>query len=127
MIIKIILFMLCGVGITNLVVNATILDFLRKFLISLPKKIQKYFKILSTLNCKRMQNFIKKLLDCMMCSGFWVGLFISIFFGINPIVGAIIISLLGDFYNKISDTLNAVYDYCVVNAEENDEEDGESN
>lgn len=74
------LFILSGVGITNLVVNATILDAPRNYMGS-------------------KSNLIKKLLSCMMCSGFWVGVVLSFLFNINPVVAGAIISLLS---NKFS-------------------------
>lgn len=69
------LFILAGIGITNLVVNATILDNLRDFVI-------------------QRSNFFGKLLTCMMCSGFWVGLLLGPVFSINMIVAGATISLL---------------------------------
>lgn len=75
-IINFLLFILAGVGITNLVVNATILDSPRDYM-------------------SNKHPLIKKLLSCMTCSGFWVGIGISFLFNINPIVAGATISLLG--------------------------------
>ena len=74
--INFLLFILAGVGITNLVVNATILDYPRDFV-------------------TKNSEFLEKLLSCMMCSGFWVGVILSIFTPeINIVYGGAIISLL---------------------------------
>jgi hypothetical protein len=69
------LFILGGIGITNLVVNASILDIPRSFVIN-------------------SSDFFGKLITCMMCFGFWVGFFLAIFFGFNPILAGATISLL---------------------------------
>jgi hypothetical protein len=79
-IINFLLFVLSGVGITNLIVNATILDNLRNYLSS-------------------KSAFLSKLLSCMMCSGFWVGFGLSIVFGLHPIVAGPIISLLSNVFS----------------------------
>jgi hypothetical protein len=78
--INFLLFILAGVGITNLVVNASILEGIRDYLGS-------------------KSSFLDKLLSCMMCSGFWVGIGISFLFNINPIVAAATISLLSNKYS----------------------------
>lgn len=78
--INFLLFILSGVGITNLVVNATIFEAPRDYMGS-------------------KSQFLKKLMSCMMCSGFWVGIGISYFFNINPIIAGATISLLS---NKFS-------------------------
>ena len=69
------LFILGGVGITNLVVNASILDNPREIIV-------------------KYSDFFGKLVTCMMCSGFWVGLFTGLFMGLNPVLAGATISLL---------------------------------
>lgn len=69
------LFILAGIGITNIVVNASILDNPRDFII-------------------HQSDFFGKLVTCMMCSGFWVGCILGVFSGINPIYAGATISLL---------------------------------
>jgi len=69
------LFILAGVGITNLVVNATILDNPRDFII-------------------KHSPFLGKLITCMMCSGFWIGFLIGPFFNIGLLWAGPAISLL---------------------------------
>ena len=78
--INFLLFILTGVGITNLVVNASILEGIREYMGS-------------------KSALLNKLLSCMMCSGFWVGIGVSFLFNINPIIAAATISLLS---NKFS-------------------------
>jgi len=56
-IITLILFILIGTGITNIVVNSTILDSLRDFIVSKAKGLSKPFGEL-----------VETLLSCMMCA-----------------------------------------------------------
>lgn len=83
------LFILSGVGITNLVVNATILEYPRDFM-------------------SRYSNFLGKLTSCMMCSGFWVGVLISYLFNINPIVAGATISLLSHKFSYFKDYIELI-------------------
>jgi hypothetical protein len=80
-------YILSGIGITNLIVNASILE-----------KTRNYVSAISPL--------LKEMLECMMCTGFWVGLFIGLFFSINPIFGGAIISLLSYSYGSLMDYLH---------------------
>nr|BDD46171.1 hypothetical protein 9 [bacterium] len=86
-IITLALFILVGTGITNLVVNSTILDSLRDLI------IRKAYQTKDSLG-----ELVEKLLSCMMCSGFWLGMLVSLFFPINFIAAGIIISLTSHFY-----------------------------
>jgi hypothetical protein len=88
------LFLFVGVGITNIVVNASILDYPRDFIIE-------------------RSSFFGKLVTCMLCSGFWVGMILWIFnpyifltYGIlAPISAGATISLSSSFYDIITDYL----------------------
>jgi hypothetical protein len=101
--VNLLLFILVGVGITNLVVSASILDNLRDFVIS-------------------KSEFLEKLLTCMMCSGFWVGCFISIFEpNIGIIAGGSIVSLTSYIIGTILDLFNVLI--AVKSMELEDEED----
>ena len=80
----VIIFVLSGIGITNLLVNASILDTPRYYLSS--KSV-----------------LVEKLLSCMMCLGFWVGFIFAIPFGLNPIMFGATISLLSNFYSLIAE------------------------
>jgi hypothetical protein len=78
-IVNFLLFLIAGVGITNLVVNASILDIPRDFII-------------------KEEPLLGKLVTCMMCSGFWIGLLMGIFSGVNPIYAGAAISVLSYTY-----------------------------
>lgn len=88
------IFALAGIGITNIIVNASILDIPRDFL-------------------SDKSEFAEKLLSCMLCSGFWVGILLWSFmpgqfdfFGIiAPVCSGAIISLLSSFYDIFTDYL----------------------
>lgn len=88
------MFLLAGVGITNIVVNASILEPLRDFIIS-------------------KSTFFGKLISCMLCTGFWVGIFLWIFgpslfsgfFIIAPICAGATISVASSFYDILTDYL----------------------
>jgi hypothetical protein len=88
-IINFLLFLLSGVGITNLVVNASIFDKIRNFITA-------------------KSGFFGKLISCMMCSGFWVGLILSFIFGIHPVVAGATISLLAYKLGYIIDYLDMI-------------------
>jgi hypothetical protein len=94
--INLILFILIGVGITNLAVNASILDIPRDFVINKTMET-KYF------------SWVEKLISCMMCSGFWVGFLMSIDSSLlvnNPIYGGAIISVCSYLFGSIVDNLD---------------------
>lgn len=67
------LFLFAGIGITNLAVNASILDIPRDFVSS-------------------YSTFFEELIACMMCSGFWVGFLMGAAGGMNPLYSGAIIS-----------------------------------
>jgi len=86
------LFIFSGVGITNLVVNASLLDNPRDFITS-------------------KSEFLGGLVSCMMCSGFWVGFFMGIFSWENPVyTGATIsvVSFLFSYYIEYVELLIAL-------------------
>jgi len=78
------LFILAGIGITNLAVNASILDNPRDFVI-------------------KRSEFLGKLLACMMCSGFWTGFIMGLFGGVNPLYSGAAISLLSFTFGYITE------------------------
>lgn len=82
------LFLLAGIGITNILVNATILDNPRNFIVQNSK-------------------FFGKLISCMMCTGFWIGFVLGIHAGLNPIY-------MGGAVSLLSYTLNEVMEYLQV-------------
>jgi hypothetical protein len=101
--VNLLLFILVGVGITNLVVSASILDNLRDFVIN-------------------KSDFFGKLVTCMMCSGFWIGCFISIFEpSIGLIAGGAIISLTSYLTGTILDLLNILIAVKSIDLEDEEE------
>lgn len=86
-----IIILLTGVGLTNLLVNASILNKPRNFL--------------------RKAKLIDELFSCMMCSGFWVGLFLSILFGINILVGSCTVSLFSFLFDYTTDLFESLISY----------------
>jgi len=93
---NLILFIIIGLGITNLVVNATVLDNPRDYIINFSQNYR-YFK------------WISSLITCMMCSGFWVGFFMSLDSSISitsPIYGGAIISVCSYIFGSMMDYLD---------------------
>jgi hypothetical protein len=88
------MFLFAGIGITNIVVNASLLDFPRDFIIE-------------------HSSFFGKLVTCMLCTGFWVGILLWVFapatfgmFGIlAPLCAGATISLFSSFYDIVTDYL----------------------
>lgn len=109
--VTLILFILIGTGITNLVVNSTILDNLRDFIIDKAKFLG-----------DSLGGLVETLLSCMMCSGFWIGLIVSLFFPIGFFAGAVIVSLTSHFYGSIIGGLEGLSEFAesltVESAEE---------
>lgn len=83
------LFLLAGIGITNIIVNATILDNPRNFVI-------------------KNSRILGKLITCMMCTGFWVGFFLGIHAGLNPIYMGGAVSLLSYILNEFIEYLQVL-------------------
>ena len=89
-----ILFLLIGVGITNIVVNASILEPFRDFI-------------------TKKSTLFGKLISCMLCTGFWVGILLWLvdpkifesFSMLAPICAGAVISLLSSFYDILTDYL----------------------
>ncbi len=93
------LFIIIGVGITNLAVNASILDNPRNFVIEWASNTEGF-------------SWVAKLISCMMCSGFWVGFFLTIHFwfsdgiSFNPVYGGAIVSLFSYAFGSMMDYLD---------------------
>lgn len=68
---NLIVFILSGYGFSNIIANSDISE---------------------RVKIKIKNDFLRDLLDCIMCTGFWVGLILGAFFGFNPLVGAMVIS-----------------------------------
>lgn len=100
--INFLLFILSGVGITNLVVNATILDNPRDFM-------------------SNRSTVLKKLLSCMMCSGFWVGMGLGFVFNISPVISGAIISLISHKFSYFKEYIELVIALKAKQLESDDE------
>ena len=106
---EILIFSLIGWSITSVVVNGSIFDPLRNYLLI-------------------KSPFFGKLISCMQCSGFWVGIFLGLLsiFGIiyHPLSSLFILSNAGSkflmvltygfFISGISVILNAVLVYLLT-------------
>ena len=68
--------------------------------------------------------FLGKLINCTMCSGFWVGLIASMFSDINPLWAASISSLFSWSISSIVEAFSAIgfyFDAMLEDGDENDE------
>ena len=97
--ITLILFIMIGTGITNIVVNSTVLDNLRDFVIIKARSFE-----------ESLGEMVESLLSCMMCSGFWIGMIVSLFFPINLLAAAAVISLTSHFYGSLIGGLEGLSD-----------------
>jgi hypothetical protein len=87
--VSLILFILIGIGITNIVVNASILDRIRDMLTS-------------------QSEFLEGLLGCMLCSGFWIGALLSFGYeSIGIIAGGAVISLTSYAFGSLMEYVHA--------------------
>lgn len=55
--------------------------------------------------------FLEKLLSCTMCTGFWVGGVASIWFEINPLLAASMVSLVSWATSSMVETFNVISVY----------------
>lgn len=98
------LFLFASVGISNIIVNSYIFEGLRETILL-------------------KNDFFGKMINCMLCTGFWIGIILwtanpIIFsqFGIlAPIAAGAISSLASSFYDIVTD-------YLIVEVEHTDEE-----
>lgn len=87
---QLLIFILVSVSATNILVNSELFDSIRE-----------------KIGAKSL--YLQKLLSCMMCLGFWVGIICMYFFpivGINLIAGGLISSICSYSYAMIIDYLN---------------------
>ncbi len=52
--------------------------------------------------------WLEKLINCSMCTGVWVGALLSLYFDINPIIGASIASVTSWSIHNIVDAANSI-------------------
>lgn len=103
--VELILFILIGTGITNIVVNASILDKVREML-------------------SEQSEFLEGLLECMLCSGFWVGAILSIGYAeVGFIAGGAIISLMSYTFGSLMDYIHTSVSVFEAQIEQTDVEE----
>ena len=91
---NLLLFILFSVGLTNIVVNASILENIRE-------------------RIEGENETFGKLTRCMLCTGFWVGLLSAPIFDYNLLIGAAIASLFSDLYSSAIEVMDT---YVLNNA-----------
>lgn len=104
--IKILLILFVAVGITNLVVNASVLESVRNFI-------------------AKRSNLLGMLVNCMLCSGFWVGVILGLWISENPLYFGALVSLMAHFYGILVDYLSMKSAYYGSKIEEHEVEDDE--
>lgn len=103
--VTLILFILIGTGITNIVVNASILNGIRDMLTN-------------------KSDFMSGLLSCMLCSGFWVGVLLSVgYTDIGLIAGGAVVSLMSYAFSSAAEYLHAATSVKEAQIEYIDEEE----
>lgn len=103
---ELLIFLFGCTGLTIIIVMSYILEPIRDFLSS------------------KSKNF-EKLINCTMCTGFWVGLISSYWIDINPIFAASMVSLFSWTISTIVDSFNTINIYFDSLLDENEEENGE--
>lgn len=101
------LFLLAGVGMTNLLVNSSIFAGLRDII----SKI----------------GFLGALISCMTCTGFWVGMSIAFMTGFNPLLAGAAISCLSYLFEVVTEFLDAMtvaYSNMAESIYNEDEDEG---
>lgn len=96
---ELLIFCLSSAGITLIIVASDIMAPLRSFL--------------------SRSLWLEKLLNCSMCTGVWVGAFLSLYFDINPVIGASIASVVSWSVHNIVDAANSI----AANLDNPDEEE----
>lgn len=101
--VEFLMFLLTSAGATAGIVGSSLLEPVRAFIFA-------------------RSSFLEDLLSCAMCTGLWVGIFFSFFFGVNPIYGGFISSLFSWMVYSFVGMTNAVSFYfeniIVVEEEE---------
>lgn len=97
------LLILIGVGITNLVVNAGLLEGFRNLI-------------------SKRSSFFGELINCMLCSGFWVGFILGCYENVFPIYLGAAVSLFSFMLSRILDYVDLLIAIKATELEgENDE------
>lgn len=95
-------FILGCTGITVILVLSSLLEPVREFISS-------------------KSNLLNKLINCTMCTGFWVGAVCSIWFDINPVFAGAASALLSWSVSSIVETFNTVSLYLDAHLEDGEE------
>ena len=66
-------------------------------------------------------DFARELLSCPMCTGFWVGLFLSYPMGMNPLFGSFIASVVSWAVYSFVDAMDSVASYFDTNPDSGEE------
>jgi hypothetical protein len=86
--VDLLMFCLSSAGITMIIVASDIAEPIRTFL--------------------SKSRWLESLLSCSMCTGVWVGAFLSLYFGINPVIGAAIASVVSWSIHNIVDAADSI-------------------
>ncbi len=100
--VELLTFLITAGGITSMLVGASILSSPREWISS-------------------KSNFFRGLLSCPMCTGFWVGLFLSILIPVNPIFGAFMSSVFSWAVYSFVDATESVASYFDTSYSEGEE------
>ena len=85
--------LLASVGMTNIIVNASIFDKERNYIFS------------------HTSDRVRSLLSCMLCTGFWSGMLFGIALNIDPIMFALSTSALSEVYGTLISFVNNYNEY----------------
>lgn len=104
--VELLMFLLTSAGLTAGIVGSSLLEPVRSAIFS-------------------RSNFLKELLSCPMCTGLWVGFFLSIYFGINFGVAGFMSSVFSWIVYSFVDMTNAISFYFETLVEEEEQEQDE--
>lgn len=86
---NLLLFIMTSVGITNIIVNGSIFEPIRQFI-------------------ENKSSFLGDMLQCPMCTGFWVGMAASFWFSIPVLIAAALTSLFSHVFNSVIDLIDVL-------------------
>ncbi len=100
--VDLLIFTLGCAGVTIIIVSSVVMEPVRSFV-------------------EKKSASLGKLINCSMCSGFWVGLIASFFYEINPLWGAAISSLASWSISSLVEMMISIGFYFDQNLEDGDE------
>tara|TARA_B100001094_G_scaffold331004_1_gene397877 strand:- start:4641 stop:4955 length:315 start_codon:yes stop_codon:yes gene_type:complete len=101
--VELLVFLLTSAGLTVGVVGSSLLEPIRSAIFA-------------------RSNFLKELLSCPMCTGLWVGGFLSVYFDVNFIVAGLMSSVFSWIVYSFVDMTNAISFYYEALVEEEEQE-----